>query len=147
MDQIPSCLEILANAISILWSWFPEVKCQNRKQGIQCHHHSCDTINSLRPSDTSMHEWSRPSLLQILACHLGFVNYRQVSNIRRTLVGNKIVDHSDVVGASPVGAAPTTSSYLDLTAGFIGLGNDNCKTIGETYKFGDLVWLILESLR
>ena len=36
--------------------------------------------------------------------------YRQVSNIRRTLVGNKIVDHSDVVGASPVGAAPTTSS-------------------------------------
>ena len=39
-------------------------------------------------------------------------NYRKVSNIRRTLVGNKIVDHSDVVGASPVGAAPTTSSFL-----------------------------------
>ena len=37
--------------------------------------------------------------------------YRQVSNIRRTLVGNKIVDHSDVVGASPVGAAPTKSSF------------------------------------
>ena len=37
--------------------------------------------------------------------------YRQVSNIRRTLVGNKIVDHSDVVGAAPVGAAPTTSSF------------------------------------
>ena len=37
--------------------------------------------------------------------------YRQVSNIRRTLVGNWIVDHSDVVGASPVGAAPTTSSF------------------------------------
>ena len=36
--------------------------------------------------------------------------YRQVSNIRRTLVGNKIVDNEDVVGASPVGAAPTTSS-------------------------------------
>ena len=36
--------------------------------------------------------------------------YRQVSNISRTL-GNKIVDHSDVVGASPVGAAPTTSSF------------------------------------
>ena len=28
-----------------------------------------------------------------------------------TLVGNKIVDRSDVVGASPVGAAPTTSSF------------------------------------
>ena len=37
--------------------------------------------------------------------------YRQVSNIRHTLVGNQIVDHSDVVGASPVGAAPTTSSF------------------------------------
>ena len=37
--------------------------------------------------------------------------YRQVSNIRRTLVDNKIVDHSDVVGASPVGSAPTTSSF------------------------------------
>ena len=36
--------------------------------------------------------------------------YRQVSNIRRTIEGYKIVDHSDVVGASPVGAAPTTSS-------------------------------------
>ena len=36
--------------------------------------------------------------------------YRKVSNISRTLVGNKIVDHSDVVGASPVGAAPSTSS-------------------------------------
>ena len=37
--------------------------------------------------------------------------YRKVSNIRRTLVGNKIVDHSDVVEASPAGAAPTTSSF------------------------------------
>ena len=36
---------------------------------------------------------------------------RQVSNIRRTLIGNLIVDHSDVVEASPVGAAPTTSSF------------------------------------
>ena len=36
---------------------------------------------------------------------------RKTSNIRRTLVGNKIVDHSHVVGASPVGAAPTTSPF------------------------------------
>ena len=41
----------------------------------------------------------------------GISKYRKVSNIERTLVGNKIVDHSDVVGASPVGAAPTTSSF------------------------------------
>ena len=38
-------------------------------------------------------------------------NYHQVSYIRRTLVGNKIVDRSDVVGASPLSAAPTTSSF------------------------------------
>ena len=38
-------------------------------------------------------------------------DYRKVSNIRRILADNKIVDHSDVVGASPVGAAPTTSSF------------------------------------
>ena len=40
-----------------------------------------------------------------------YFKYRKVFYIRRTLVGNKIVDHSDVVGASPVGAAPTTSSF------------------------------------
>ena len=38
-------------------------------------------------------------------------DYRQIFNIDRTLVGNKIIDHSVVVGASPAGAAPTTSSF------------------------------------
>ena len=38
------------------------------------------------------------------------MEYRQISDIRRTLVNNWIVDHSDVVEASPVGAAPATSS-------------------------------------
>ena len=61
--------------------------------------------------------------------------YRQVSNIRRTLAGNKIVHHSNVVRASPVGAAPTTIFILDLTPGFIGLGKGNCKTRRETIKF------------
>ena len=37
--------------------------------------------------------------------------YSKTSNISRTLVGNEFVDNSDVVGASPVGAAPTTSSF------------------------------------
>ena len=41
----------------------------------------------------------------------GSVIYRKTSNISRTLAGNKIVDNSHVVGASPVGAAPTTSSF------------------------------------
>ena len=35
----------------------------------------------------------------------------QTSNISHTIVGNKIVDHSDVVGAVPTGTAPTTSSF------------------------------------
>ena len=35
----------------------------------------------------------------------------QTSNVKRTLVGYKIVDHSDVVGALPAGAAPSTSSF------------------------------------
>ena len=47
--------------------------------------------------------------------HLGELNllysYELILHLSRTLVGNKIVDNSDVVGASPVGAAPTTSSF------------------------------------
>ena len=50
--------------------------------------------------------------------------YHQLSNIRRTSVGNKIVDHSGVVA----------------------LGKDNCMRRRETFKFGDLVGLILEIL-
>ena len=55
-------------------------------------------------------ETFNPSRLTYLN-NLPLYMYRQVSNIRRTLEGNKTVDHSDVVGASPVGAAPTTSSF------------------------------------
>ena len=82
--------------------------------------------------------------------------YCQTSNISHILlVGNRIVDHSDEVGASPVGTAPTMhcSNYiviLDLTLGFNRLHKDNCKTRWETFKFGDLVWqfiLLINSLR
>ena len=38
-------------------------------------------------------------------------NYCQTSNISHALVGNTNVDHSDVVGASSVGSAPTASSF------------------------------------
>ena len=37
--------------------------------------------------------------------------YHKIPYIGHTLVSNRSVDHSDVVGASPVGAAPTTSSF------------------------------------
>ena len=37
--------------------------------------------------------------------------YRQISNLNRALVGSEIVDHSGVVGASLVDAAPIVSSF------------------------------------
>ena len=36
--------------------------------------------------------------------------YLLTSDTNRNVVGNKIVGHSDIVGATPFGAAPTTSS-------------------------------------
>ena len=50
-----------------------------------------------------------PALIEVILTTKS--SYRKTSNIRSTLVGNEIVDHSDVVGAWPVGAAPTTSSF------------------------------------
>ena len=63
-----------------------------------------------------MHIWRQELLFQCMHDDGGqWVNsldsYRKTSNVSRTLVGNKIVDHSDVVGASPGGTAPTTSSF------------------------------------
>ena len=58
-------------------------------------------------ADTAIAGW-RPLTVLILLLEA----YRKTSNISRTLVVNKNIDHSDVVGASPVGAAPTTSSFL-----------------------------------
>ena len=61
--------------------------------------------------------WRSDSVSIGWGCHSYMFNqtkiqiYRKTSSISRTLVGNKIVDNSDVVGASPVGAAPTTSSF------------------------------------
>ena len=37
--------------------------------------------------------------------------FNQVINISHTLVDNKLIDHSDVVGASSVGAALITSLF------------------------------------
>ena len=70
------------------------------------------------------------------ACHLVAINgaiilatYRKISNISRTLVINKIVDHSDVIGASPVGAAPThLHSRLNLAS------RDSAKTAARGYE-------------
>ena len=65
--------------------------------------------------------------------------YRQTSNISRTLVGNNFFDYSDVVGASPVGATRTISSFSASLMTYV--GKDSCKTRRETFKFQDLVCL------
>ena len=53
------------------------------------------------------------STTHIVYNRLALGQYRQTSNINisRNLAGNKLVGHSDVAGTSPVGAAPTTSSF------------------------------------
>ena len=53
---------------------------------------------------------TNPEIISLWGCDHNW-DYRKTSYIIRTLVGNKNVDNSDVVGASPVGAAPTTSSF------------------------------------
>ena len=71
--------------------------------------------------------------------------YLQTSDIRRILVGNKIVDHSDVVEAPPVGALQL-HLHFRLTPGFNGMDRDNCKARREYLSVGIyLVCLILEA--
>ena len=67
--------------------------------------------------------------------------YRQVSDIRRTLVGNKIVDHSDVVGASPVSSAPTTSSFSTKHLASLDLGKTITTRYGKYLSLG--IWCVL----
>ena len=68
----------------------------------------CEPLNA--PSLKRNIKYTR-SVFTVTYRRLLKLTYRQVSNIRRPLAGYKIVDHSDVVGASHVGAAPTTSSF------------------------------------
>ena len=53
--------------------------------------------------------WYRHSLITNMPCPK--LDCRQTSNISRTFVDNQLVDHSDGVGASPAGAAPTPSTF------------------------------------
>ena len=76
-----------------------------------------------------------------MAYHL---NYRQVSNIRRTLEDNYIVDGSDVVGALPVGATPNYIFILHLTPGFYILCKDNRKPRWESLSFG--IWCLISEI-
>ena len=57
------------------------------------------------------YNYNHPSLILQSGTDEKRWTYYKTSNIRRNLVGNKIVDHSDVAGASPVGAALIISSF------------------------------------
>ena len=70
------------------------------------------TIIRVRWFGNGFHEWRSQELrLTTVWIHFPDIKYRKTSYISHTLVGNKIVDNSDLVGASPVGAAPTISSF------------------------------------
>ena len=76
------------------------------------------------------------------------MTYPETSDITRTLIGNEIVDHSDVFAASPVGAALTTRLFWSqLSPDFNKLRKDTCKGRLETFKLWDLVRLILHVRR
>ena len=76
-------------------------------------------------------------------------DYCQTSNISHTLVGNKVVDHSDVVESIACWRCSNYIFILDLTPGFIGLGKDNCKTRRQNLALGQIpicIWFLSESL-
>ena len=91
------CMSILGMTIInwrlILWM-FTE---SNRSQNINCH--------GIRLIAGKIDNAGKVLQTSLQYC------YRKTSNIIRTLESNKIVDNSDVVGAAPDGAAPTTSSF------------------------------------
>ena len=64
-------------------------------------------ISHVSPMNLAIRDATVPEHIWDLILH-----YCQISNTWHTLVGNKTVDPSDVVGASPVDAALTTSSFL-----------------------------------
>ena len=74
-----------------------------------------------------------------LAARQSWAEYRQTSNISRTLV--VIVEHSDVVGASPVGAAPTTSSFSTSHLASIDSTKTTARRGDKHLSFG--IWCVL----
>ena len=74
------------------------------------------------------------------------LGYRQTSDISHPPLRNKIVDHSDAVGASPVGAAPTTSSFSTWHLAPMDWANATARWNKNHLSF-DLVPLILEILQ
>ena len=96
-DSFPAIrsAHMVQRPVSSLWK-----KCGNYYQSHKCLYITQNTLQLYIQTSQAHKRWQQPITV-----------YRKTSNIRRTSVGNKIIDHSNVVGTSPVGAAPTTSSF------------------------------------
>ena len=104
------------------WYWpsYPVIFCYQQLKGHQFHivdkRITCLLWFRIRQSFFPKHPMfhSDKCMQQTIGSRLIGMNdltYRQTSNIRCILVGNNIFDHSDVLGASSVGAAPATTSF------------------------------------
>ena len=72
-----------------------------------------------------------------LRCYM----YRKTSNIRHTLVGNKIWRSFRCSWSIACRRCSNYIFILDLTSGFNGFGKDSRKTVRESFKCWDLVRL------
>ena len=95
--------------------------------------------------------WKKIFIISIL---LGYIPWDSVNDNQSLTsvnalctIGNKILSVSIIRKIAYTLQSQRCSNnifILDLTPGFIGLGKDICKTRQETFKFGDLMCLILE---
>ena len=69
--------------------------------------------------------------------------YPQTYNIRRTLVGNRMVDHTDVVGAWSVGVARTTLSFSTDHLASLDWERTTARRDEKHFKYWDLIRVIL----
>ena len=141
--EIPTCLVVLENHkyAFIAWYWYSTAWCNStpRLKMISKQYEvvsetkisSTDTIdpfikNHLLTSNAYVVIYCRRNPSEVCPTNVHFniilmslmndndFDYHQTFNIRRPLEGTKIVDHSDVFGASPVGAAPTPYTFSTL---------------------------------
>ena len=68
-------------------------------------------------------------------------DYREICDIKCILVGDKIVDHSDVVGASPVDAVSTTASISTERQASMDWAKTTSRWDNKHFSFG--IWCIL----
>ena len=68
-------------------------------------------------------------------------------NISRSVVGNTLVDHWDEVGTSPVGTAPTASSFSIKYMSSTDWAKTTERRDDKYFSLGILVQIILEVLR